>query len=1321
MPGVPVIGPMMARIFGTRNDRLVKRFLHQVESISDLEPQMRRLTDQELRAKTEEFKSRYDEGESEEQLLPEAFAVAREAMDRAVGIRNIFDPAQEFDASRLPDSVRRLYLDTKAQMEATPDAEPVGDLIGNVEPVPAWKILPIPYEIYDAVRTLYPESRPPFRARPFDVQLVGGMVLAEHRLDRIRSAARDRNVYFGNIAEMKTGEGKTIVAPLACYLHGIAGRQIHVVTVNTYLVRRDRYWTFPFFYHLGLTVGYIAPMHELPEHFKKTAYQCDVVYGTTSEFGFDFLRDNMKYSLDQQVQRRREFAIVDEVDSTLIDEARTPLIISGQAHADAPRYELADNLARHLVQKQKPWDEANVAVDACKNRIKGLEGDIRNTRDKAKIPALKSALEAAKDELPRLEDARDRFTKYYEVEMDKKQVHLEHEGVSEAQKVANIGSFYVGDNIDMPHLLEQALRAHTVYERDRDYVVKDGQVVIVDQFTGRLMVGRQWSDGLHQAVEAKEKVQIKPETQTMATVTIQNFFKLYERLAGMTGTADTEAQEFHDIYNMNVVVIPTNLPVIRRDFQDRVYLTAKDKWSAIIEEIKTFHDLGRPILVGTTSVEKSELLSQQLTKKYGIRHEVLNAKQHEREAQIIANAGALGSVMISTNMAGRGTDIKLHRIDREELINHWKRRSICPREVTPEMDDEEIIRRIYRFLAQKQLEMKPAELDALADEELVRRLLVHWATTHTWLAPKKLESLSIAELRDALDENGEFLLHRLRVWNSTEAMGGLHVIGTERHESRRIDNQLRGRSGRQGDQGSSRFFISLEDDLMKLFAGETTQKVLARLGMKEGDAIEAPMLSRAVERAQRKVEERNFEVRKNILEYDEVMDYQRLEFYGQRQRIIESDNLREPVLEYVSDSVADACEKYLSPSYVPTCIAEWVQNTLDVSIEADRLRGLDEEDLLNRIRKDAQEDARHSIEVTIGEFMSDDVDPVDWDVNGLVDWARRRFGMELTPSEVREMTPRDVANRLIEAAMNTLDEADLTGIRRYLDPDYGVNQLIDWVQSRFPMQVSRDELADKSPEEAMNLLLDKVREIYRDREASYPVNTAIDSTMQLMVQDPRGSLAQLAEWANMKFGLNWDATYLLTRTPQQFRAELVEEARQWTNGKLDALVDEALAANPDPDALAGWLEQRFGIGFEERDEELLDENPREALRRRLLRFLRSELNYLERIILLQILDQSWKDHLYFMDQLRGAISFRGFAQQDPKIEYRREGRRLFDQMGETVRDKVSDFIFKARLSANPMPRNVYRTAQTPDEQSAAEPRAAQRNRPARSRRRRARR
>ena len=710
--GVPVIGTIGRKIFGSRNDRLVKRYMRLVDQVSSKEVETRVLSDAELKAKTPEFRERIKEGERAEDLIPEVFAIAREAMDRSVGIRNIFNPIHEFDASQLEGEARKLYDDTKALIDSTEDRKPDVELLGSVEPVPAWQFIDIPIALYDAVRELYPQSKPPFRARPFDVQLIGAVVL-----------------YEGQIAEMKTGEGKTIVAPLACYLSAIEMKQVHVVTVNDYLVQRDRDWTFPFFRMLGMTVGAIHPTHMQHPQLKQMAYHCDVVYGTTAEFGFDFLRDNMKMTVQEQVQRRRQIAIVDEVDSTLIDEARTPLIISGHAHEGQPRYEMADRLARFLLSKQEPWANADQAVQSCLVQISGLEGDIRNALDKEAIKTMQDKLVTAKAKLPELEKERDQFVQFYEIELDKKKATLTHEGVAEAQKEANIGSFYVGENMDVPHLLEQSIRAHTVYQRDRDYMVAADDkgvqtVIIIDQNTGRKMVGRQWSDGLHQAVEAKEGVPIKARNANDGNdYHPKLLYKLYERLSGMTGTADTEATEFYEIYNLDVIVIPTNVPVIRDDHNDLVFTSQKDKLSASIKEIHSMYQVGRPVLVGTTSVEKSKTLSQELTSKYNVPHEVLNAEQHERESEIVKFAGSLGAVTVATNMAGRGTDIKLDPLSPEMLIEHWKRSGICPKDVTPDMSEEEVVQKIYRHIASKELGLRKADVEEMSDDDIYRQLL----------------------------------------------------------------------------------------------------------------------------------------------------------------------------------------------------------------------------------------------------------------------------------------------------------------------------------------------------------------------------------------------------------------------------------------------------------------------------------------------------------------------------------------------------------------------------------------------------------------------
>ncbi|MBL0921711.1 MAG: preprotein translocase subunit SecA [Phycisphaerales bacterium] len=1281
--GVPLVGPLLTLIFGTRNERFVRKYTERVERISAMEPQMRVLTDAQLRAKTVEFRERIEKGEKPYDLMDEAFAVAREAMDRAVGIRNIFNPrfAEQFDPSRLSADMRAVFERTKAELEARPAVPPEGEFMGGEEEIPGWRQGDLPLELYDAIRALYPESKPPFRSRPFDVQLIGAMVL-----------------YQGKIAEMKTGEGKTIVAPLAAYLAALERMRVHVVTVNDYLVQRDRDWTFPFFRHLGLTVGAIHPMHMQPEDVKRVMYRCDVVYGTTAEFGFDYLRDNMKRSADQQVQRARELAIVDEVDSILIDEARTPLIISGPAHDHAPRYDLADRLARHLVEKQRPWAEADAHVDRCKMRIKGLEGDIRNARDKAKIPEMQAELKKARAELPDLEGARDRFTQYYEVQMDRKQAHLTHHGVAEAQRVADIGSFYVGDNIDVPHLLEQSIRAHVVYQRDRDYVimpVKDQatgrdqpSIVIVDVFTGRPMIGRQWSDGLHQAIEAKEQVPIKQETQTVATITIQNFFKMYQRLAGMTGTADTEAQEFHDIYKLDVVSIPTNLPVVRRDFNDTVYLTAGDKWGAVVDEIRAFHDLGRPVLVGTTSVEKSEKLSAELTRRHQVRHEVLNAKQHEREAHIIENAGQLGAVMIATNMAGRGTDIKLARITRDALLEHWLRRSLAPRELTTADSDERVRELVYRKIAPRELDMPKAEVEAMTPEQIELALLRHWCGKFTMESPGAIEKMGAEALRSALDASGRCALHRIGWADSVEGLGGLHVIGTERHESRRIDNQLRGRSGRQGDRGSSRFFVALDDELMKMFAGEMTLRLLSKLGMKEGDSIEHPLLTKSVAKAQRKVEERNFQVRKNILEYDEVMEHQRRSFYGLRQRVLEGREIRGLVVDYITAAVDDAVGKYLEPIYAAECAAEHARQTLDYPIPAERLKGLDQADMDERIRETAKIEARAVITLTIGEYIPEGAPPEDWDTKGLALWAVKQFGVEMTAAEVRERSLGDIERALIEAAAERIDAADLSGLARYASPDFGASELCAWARNMFAVEVKVEEIwgAPELAAGASDVIRERALAAYRSKEIEYPVDFIMEMTSAMMSQSPQQAMLNLVTWANNRFNLGWDENAMRTKMPQQIRDELLAASRgSIDSDRLGSLMQEALACADDA-ALDRFFVSRFSSPLPEALKKLHGQDREDKVRARVESMLRGEMARFEQFVFLEVFDSAWRDHLYAMDQLRDAIGYRAFSQQDPRIEYKREGSRLFKELQRTMRDRATEYLFKVRLVPQAAPQ-----------------------------------
>jgi len=756
-----------------------------VERINALEPEIEKLSDVQLKAKTEEFKNRLSQGEPLDDILPEAFACVREASRRTTKMRH------------------------------------------------------------------------------FDVQLIGGIVLHQ-----------------GRIAEMATGEGKTLVATLAAYLNALTGKGVHIVTVNDYLARRDREWMGPIYELLGLSVGVIQ--NQMGNEERKLAYNCDITYGTNNEFGFDYLRDNMKIRLEHQVQRRYHYAIVDEVDSILIDEARTPLIISGPAEESTEKYYVAERVA----------------------------GRMSRGRD-------------------------------YEVKEKEHTVILTEEGIVKAQALVGVDDFYSGKNMEWPHHIEQGLRAKELYRADKDYIVKDGEVIIVDEFTGRLMPGRRWSDGLHQAVEAKEHLKIREENQTLATITLQNYFKLYEKLAGMTGTAATEAMEFDKIYKLEVVVIPTNRTLIRYTSPDMIFRTESEKFDAIIEEIVRINQTGRPILVGTTSIENSERLSDMLRRR-GVKHEVLNAKQHEREAQIVAQAGQSGTVTIATNMAGRGTDIIL--------------------------------------------------------------------------------GSGVAE------------------------GGGLHILGTERHEARRIDNQLRGRAGRQGDPGSSQFILSLEDTLLRLFAPPWIRTVLYKLGMKEGVPIESRMISRAIANAQKRMEAHNFDIRKNLLDYDAVMNEQRQLIYSQRQQILEGKDLKTMILEMIKDRVYKAIDLYLAES------------------------------------------AKAS----------------EWDYPGLKGWAKRKFGLDI------------------------------------------------------PLERIEGEPVEKIED----VLITEINHLYEEREK---------------ISGP-------------------------------------EYIRQ-----------------------------------------------------------------LEQYILLDRIDEKWKEHLYAMDQLRSGIGLRGYAQVDPKIEYKREGYAMFNQMVDTIKEEVTDLIFKVRF------------------------------------------
>ncbi|PIU83317.1 MAG: preprotein translocase subunit SecA [Elusimicrobia bacterium CG06_land_8_20_14_3_00_38_11] len=808
------------KIFGTKSERDIKKILPIISQINSFEEEIKKLSDDSLKLKTDEFKNRLLRGETAEQILPEAFAVVREASKRTIGLRH------------------------------------------------------------------------------FDVQLIGGIILHQ-----------------GKISEMKTGEGKTLVATLPTYLNSLSGKGVHIITVNDYLAKRDRFWMGPVYEFLGLSVGYLQ--HDISDEERKKMYQCDVTFVTNSEIGFDYLRDNMKRSKEERVLRELNYAIVDEVDSILIDEARTPLIISGPAEESTDKYYIINRVMPHL--KGKFITEAE-EIDA---KYQGVD------------------LSVGFD---------------YIIDEKNHTATLTQQGVSKCEKMLGIKNLYDDVQSEWVHHINQALKAHNLFKRDVDYVVKEGEVIIVDEFTGRLMPGRRWSEGLHQAVEAKENLRIAEENQTLATITYQNFFKLYKKLAGMTGTAMTEAGEFWHIYKLDVVEIPTNKPMRREDFPDLIYRTEREKYEAILNEIEELYKLGRPVLVGTRSIEKNEKLSAML-KKRGVPHQLLNAKYHEQEAQIIAQAGRKKGVTVATNMAGRGTDIVLGG--------------------------------------------NPSDA---AEQEEVKKL------------------------------------------------GGLHILGTERHEARRIDNQLRGRGGRQGDMGSSRFFLSLEDELMRLFGSDRISPIMEKLGMKEGEVIEHPLVSRAIENAQRKVEEMNFEIRKNLLEYDNVVSKQREVIYTLRNSILEGTNVSEKIWEMIDETVDEKLEIYCPKKIYPE----------------------------------------------------------NWEMDTILVWLNRTFGLNL--------------------------------------------------------KLSKEDSVALNQESFKELLTEKIKNIYNQRES-------------------------------------------------EFTKEILEN--------------------------------------------------------------------IERQVMLQVIDNAWKNHLYDLDQLRKGVGLRAYGQKDPLVEYKKESLSLFIMMMDRIRGETVEYIFRVQVMPQP--------------------------------------
>ncbi len=983
--------------------------------------------------------------------------------------------------------------------------------------------------------------------RHYDVQLIGGMVL-----------------HSGAIAEMMTGEGKTLVATLPAYLNAIEGKGVHVVTVNDYLARRDMEWMGPLYMGLGLSVGAIQSGMDSAERQK--SYAADITYGTNNEFGFDYLRDNMRMASrgddrfpahQQQSQGVLNFAIVDEVDNILIDEARTPLIISGPAHDDVAKYTRADQISRQL-----------------------------------------------------------RPEEHFEVKEKEHTVSLTEAGVRRAEQLAGVESFYTAGNMEWPHLIDNSLKAHHLYKRDVNYVVQQGEVVIVDEFTGRLMPGRQWSDGLHQAVEAKEGVRVKEESQTLATVTLQNFFKLYKKLGGMTGTAMTEASEFWKIYKLDVIAIPANRGMKRVNHPDVIYRTEKEKWTAVADEVervhrwdslalsdgswrvgrilgenettiefedketrskesiprKTVRDLqhrGCPVLVGTVSIEKSELLSSLLEAR-GIDHQVLNAKHHKREAEIIAQAGRRDAVTIATNMAGRGTDIILGG--------------------NPDT------------LAWARLQEKyPTRLDVPKEE---------WDTLVREISDRENMKVEGDEVR---------------------GMGGLHIIGTERHEARRIDLQLRGRCGRQGDPGSSRFFLSLEDDLMRIFAGEWVKNVLTRLGMQDGEAIESRMVTRRVEAAQKKVEERNFDVRKNLLEYDEVMDEQRKRVYGFRQKILDGSDCRELILDMIDRQIDQNVGSFLDKDYGPQTYATWAAGQLACELDAADFRGLNPEEAERLATDQAIRQSETQIFEAVEENIPEGEDEGEWNWGALATFANARWKTRLTDRDLKKIGRQNVVEYLQGAVREAIAKIDLAEGGKFLAHDFGLRSACGWTEWRFgeslaPADVENAVQTGLDPKQFRELVKRKAHEVYGRREIEYPVLAGLSHFIRPQADGSRAlDRDGLLAWARERFDPDLTPADLETNDLDQLRRVLSDASRR------------RHARSDDP---------------------------------------RDEMKRMERAVLLQFLDNAWKDHLLAMDHLRSSVGLRGYAQVDPKVEYKREGMRTFDLMWKGIDERVTDIVYR---------------------------------------------
>ncbi|MFN9713537.1 MAG: preprotein translocase subunit SecA [Planctomycetota bacterium] len=1068
--------------------------------------------------------------------------------------------------------------------------------------------------LVEAFATCREAGRRFMRMRHYDVQLLGGMVL-----------------HHGNIAEMITGEGKTLVATLPAYLNALDGKGVHVVTVNDYLARRDMEWMAPLYMGLGLTIGNIQSGMENSQRQK--SYSADITYATNNELGFDYLRDNMRMAARgddrfpshlQQVQGPLHYAVIDEVDNILIDEARTPLIISGPSMRDSGKYMDADRIAQQLKRE---------------------EHFVVNEKDHT--------------------------------------VNLTDAGVREAERLAGVESFYTVGNMEWPHLLDNALKAHHLYKRDVNYVVKEGEIIIVDEFTGRLMEGRQWSDGLHQAVEAKEKVTIKEETQTLATITLQNFFKLYKKLSGMTGTAMTEAQEFSKIYNLGVIAVPPNRGLKRIEYPDAIYLTEKEKYAAVADEIDRVHKHdtiefkdrkqgslvghiqsedehrivvrkadsheiveiapeeidriereGRPILVGTVSIEKSEKLARLLEQR-GVKHQVLNAKAHKREADIIAQAGRVNAVTIATNMAGRGTDIILggnpETMAWAQLQHKYETRLDVPKE----------------------------EWDSLV---------------------KQIEET------EKMKEEGE----RVREF------GGLYVIGTERHESRRIDLQLRGRCGRQGDPGSSRFYLSLEDDLMRIFAGDWVREMMRRMGMGDGEAIESPYVSKKISGAQKKVEERNFEARKSLLEYDEVMDHQRKRVYSYRQQVLEGKSCRELVRDQLQRQIQSNVDQFCDPMFGPESYARWAGTRLGMQLDPKDFRSVEPSVAVAYAKDQAERAAETQILDAIDENLPAEEEQSEWNWDAMAKWVNSKFETHYTVSMLKKIDRDRIDEEFIGKAHEYIAKIDLGEGDGFLDHDYGLKMLQSWMQNKFSIQVPLSDIQGADPEVIKKAMLGMAEEAYRLREIRYPILVGLSRfRVQVGPETYNVDGGALAEWAKHRFGAP-DILEKIQNNPERIWDQIEEASRNsveradgvWQTAleKLESiygrstqkkLADCMGTSNGAMESLLDWMRKDLGWSGEPAD---VAQWTKDEMRAKLAQAFDDryfpEIRRMERTVLLTTLDSAWKDHLLAMDHVRSSVSFRSMGQMDPKVEYKREGMRLFDQMWLSLGERITDVIFR---------------------------------------------